>query len=351
MAAFFSVAGFYHRYYLTMLAPGIAALVGLGVAILWRVWRRPGTRLRVGRNWLGWALPAALVGTAAVQVHILKDYPTWSARLALPVLGLTVAAAVVFAAARLIRWRLGARSVWATRPARLALAVGVAALLLTPAVWSGISVQAASAGMASSLPSAGPAGSDRAGFGGMPGGPGQAAAGRRDFANGENPFGRAFRDGETPFGGAQGNAGGAPPAFAGAPPTAGQGGAPGDRMGGVDSQLLQWLVANRGNAEYIVAVSSANEASPIILQTGLPVMATGGFSGSDPILTADSLAKLVTEGKVRYFLIGGGPGGFGRDGSGFSVASWVEQHGTLVPASTWGGTSSGAQLYDLGAGK
>lgn len=227
--------------------------------------------------------------------------------------------------------------------------------MLTPAVWSGLSVQGASAGMAASLPVAGPAGSDRAGFGGMPGGmPGgsaRAADGRRDFANGENPFGRAFRDGETPFGGAQGQEGGAPPAFAGTPPTAGRGGNPGDRMGGVDSRLLQWLVANRGNAEYIVAVSSANEASSIILQTGLPVMATGGFSGSDPILTADSLAQLVAEGKVRYFLLGGGPGGFGRDGAGFSVASWVEQHGTLVPASIWGGTSSGAQLYDLGAGK
>ncbi|MFN8514497.1 MAG: hypothetical protein U0841_18290 [Chloroflexia bacterium] len=45
MAAFFSVAGFYHRYYLTMLAPGVAALVGLGVAVLWR---RLGQRGRAG---------------------------------------------------------------------------------------------------------------------------------------------------------------------------------------------------------------------------------------------------------------------------------------------------------------
>src|SRR4051794_10575875 len=50
MAGFFSVAGFYHRYYLTMLAPGVAALVGLGIAVLWRLWQR--------RGWaglLGWA--------------------------------------------------------------------------------------------------------------------------------------------------------------------------------------------------------------------------------------------------------------------------------------------------------
>ena len=124
-------------------------------------------------------------------------------------------------------------------------------------------------------------------------------------------------------------------------------------MGQIDNQLLQWLIANQGNAKYLVAVSSSQQADAIIIQTGLPVMATGGFSGSDPILTADSLAQLVANGTVRYFLVGGGGpgGGFGRDGAGFSVTSWVEQHGTLVPASTWGGTSSGAQLYDLGATK
>ncbi|MGN6564493.1 MAG: glycosyltransferase family 39 protein [Thermomicrobiales bacterium] len=341
MAAFFSVAGFYHRYYLTMLAPGVAALAGLGVAVLWRVWRKGGWK-----NWLGWALPAALVGAAAVQAHILQDYPIWSARLALPVLGLSAAAALTFAAARLLRWRLGARSAWAMRPAQLALAVGLAALLLTPAVWSVISVQAASSGMAASLPVAGPAGSDR--FGGMPGGfPGVAGQARDDGRGG-----RTFADGQFPFGA------GAPPALNGAPAAngafgAGQNRGGGDGMGQIDNQLLQWLIANQGNAKYVVAVSSSQQADGIIIQTGLPVMATGGFSGSDPILTADSLAQLVANGTVRYFLVGGGGpgGGFGRDGAGFSVTSWVEQHGTLVPASTWGGTSSGAQLYDLGATK
>jgi 4-amino-4-deoxy-L-arabinose transferase-like glycosyltransferase len=335
MAGFFSVAGFYHRYYLTMLAPGVAALAGLGLAVLWRTWRRGGWR-----NWLGWALPAALVGTAAVQAHILQDYPTWSARLALPVLGLSGAVAVVFAAARLLRWRLGPRSAWAVRPAQLALAVGLAALLLTPAVWSAISVQAASGGMASSLPVAGPAGGDRFGGtpGGFPGGAGQArddGRGGRTFANGESSFGAGAPSATTgAFGGGQNRGGG-------------------DGMGQLDTQLLQWLIANQGSAKYLVAVSSSQQADAIIIQTGLLVMATGGFSGSDPILTADLLAQLVANGAVRYFLVGGGGpgGGFGRDGAGFSVTSWVQQHGTLVSASTWGGTSSGVQLYDLGATK
>ena len=40
MAAFFSIAGMFHRYYLSMLAPGMAALVGIGVAILWHAYRQ-----------------------------------------------------------------------------------------------------------------------------------------------------------------------------------------------------------------------------------------------------------------------------------------------------------------------
>ncbi len=58
MAVFFSVAGFFHRYYLSMLAPGIAALAGVGVVLLWRDYRAK----RAGSGWL---LPVALVVTAA----------------------------------------------------------------------------------------------------------------------------------------------------------------------------------------------------------------------------------------------------------------------------------------------
>src|SRR5207302_7769528 len=137
MAAFFSVAGFYHRYYLTMLAPGVAALAGLGVAVLWGAWRRRGRA-----SWFGWLLPTALVGTAAVQARILADYPDWSGRLTRPILALSSAAALALAVTRLLRRRRGNRSAWLTRSARVALTVGIVALLLTPAVWSGLSVLA-----------------------------------------------------------------------------------------------------------------------------------------------------------------------------------------------------------------
>ncbi len=48
-AAYFSVSGYGHRHYLVMLAPAVAALVGIGATALWRDYRSPG--------WRGWLLP------------------------------------------------------------------------------------------------------------------------------------------------------------------------------------------------------------------------------------------------------------------------------------------------------
>jgi hypothetical protein len=222
------------------------------------------------------------------------------------------------------------------RPAGAALLVGTLTLLVAPAVWSGISVQAAGSGMAAGLPAAGPA------TGGVPGGVGQARDGR-NVAPGQNPV----DDGQARGNGGQASTGvGALPG-SGSP--AGPGGGPG--MGQVDAQLLQWLIAHRGDAEYLVAMSSANQAAPIIIQTGLPVMATGGFSGGDPILTADTLARLVQDGTVRYFLAGGGPGGRGGadGGASVNVNTWVTRNCTAVPATELGGASQ--QLYDCGAAR
>ena len=56
-AGYFSVARFYHVYYLIMLGPGVAALAGIGIAACWReyrqgwrqVWRREAYVLRESR--------------------------------------------------------------------------------------------------------------------------------------------------------------------------------------------------------------------------------------------------------------------------------------------------------------
>ncbi len=123
---------------------------------------------------------------------------------------------------------------------------------------------------------------------------------------------------------------------------------------GVDTALIKYLEAHKGSAKYLVAVVSSNEADSIILETNQPVMALGGFSGSDPILTTAQLAALVKNGTVRYFLLNGSGGG-GPGGGQSALITWIEQHGTVVSSSQWQSSSSSGsgsfggseQLYEI----
>ena len=56
--------------------------------------------------------------------------------------------------------------------------------------------------------------------------------------------------------------------------------------------------------------AAANQAGPIQLASGVPVMAMGGFMGSDPAPTLSQLQADVRDGSLRYVLLGG-PGGVG----------------------------------------
>jgi 4-amino-4-deoxy-L-arabinose transferase-like glycosyltransferase len=116
-------------------------------------------------------------------------------------------------------------------------------------------------------------------------------------------------------------AGGDPKAGPSASGFAGPGGGPGAPGSGssTDPALVEYLVAQHGDAAWIVAVDSANTAAPIQLATGEPVMAMGGFSGSDPTPTLAELQGYVRSGELRFVLVGGfggrgGPGAFGPGG-------------------------------------
>ena len=127
----------------------------------------------------------------------------------------------------------------------------------------------------------------------------------------------------------------------------GRGGFPGD-AGGTSDALVSYLEANRGEATWLVAVSSANQAGPIQIASGIPVMAMGGFMGSDPAPTLEQLQAFIRQGRLRFVLEGGpggGPGGFfGGDGTGnVAVArtEWVRSACTPVTVGGVNGT-----LYD-----
>jgi len=117
-----------------------------------------------------------------------------------------------------------------------------------------------------------------------------------------------------------------------------------------ESSLIAYLLANQNGAAWIAAVNSANESAPIQLSSGQPVMAIGGFNGSDSTLTLAQFKQLVKEGKARYYVASsgqgksGGPGGAGGPGGNSEIASWATSSGVKV---AYGGTQY--IVYDLSA--
>lgn len=67
IAGFFSVAEFFHHYYLIMLAPPIAALVGAGWVALVHLYRNQ-------TGWKAWLLPGAIIATTGFELFILRNY-------------------------------------------------------------------------------------------------------------------------------------------------------------------------------------------------------------------------------------------------------------------------------------
>ena len=110
-----------------------------------------------------------------------------------------------------------------------------------------------------------------------------------------------------------------------------------------DSQLVQYLLQHQHGATWLVAVASANESAAIQLTSGQPVMAVGGFNGSDTLLTLEQFKQLVKDGKVNYYAISShGRGGGGPGGGNNEITTWVKQTGTVV---NYGG--SDVTLYEL----
>ena len=99
-------------------------------------------------------------------------------------------------------------------------------------------------------------------------------------------------------------------------------------------RLLEFLVARHGNERFIVAVPTALQAAPLIVASGKPVMAMGGYLGRDPILTAEALERLVAEGQVRFILTGG-PRLVAPDAHERALAQWISAHGVAVDRALW----------------
>ncbi|SCK30239.1 4-amino-4-deoxy-L-arabinose transferase [Streptomyces sp. ScaeMP-e48] len=352
-AVFSFMAGIFHQYYTVALAPYIAALVAMGVAVLWEE----------RSAWWPRGVLAATVVVTVVWAYVLlgrtPEYLPWL-RWAVLVGG------VVGALGLLVVGRFGGRG--------LALAVvglSFAASLAAPTAYtlstlnSGHQGSIVTAGPAGGGGMGGPGGGGRGGPGGFGGG-GGGDDGRGQRAGIQPPGGQGqFRgQGQSPGqgqgqGGQQGNApGGVPTAPGGtAPGAAGEGGAFGGGGGGgmggllngasVSTEAKALLEKDADAYTWAAAAVGAQNAASYQLATGEPVMAIGGFIGSDPSPTLAQFKKYVAEGKIHYFVSGGtgggmGGGGMGGGGNGTSsqISSWVTENFTEV-------TVGSATFYDL----
>ena len=78
--------------------------------------------------------------------------------------------------------------------------------------------------------------------------------------------------------------------------------------------MIAYLEAHRDGATWLVAVQGSSSAASIILATGgMPVMAMGGFRGTDAAPTLAQFEQYVKQGKVHY-VMAGGRGGLGGGG-------------------------------------
>ncbi|MEN3280413.1 MAG: hypothetical protein V7607_1553 [Solirubrobacteraceae bacterium] len=318
--AFSFAKGIFHPYYVSELAPFLAALVGGGVGwFLQRSWSA------------GIFAAAAVLAGVATELVVLHDNPGHLGWLPAVLVVLGMAAAVALVALR-------------TRPVRAAiLAAALGLLLLAPASWA---VQTLGHATNGTFPAGGPT---SAGFGGSGGRGGPGGGGGFPGAGGAR--GQAGQAGGTPPAGAPGSGssggGTARSGSASGPRAGGFGGMGGGGFGGDNAGLTQALSYVKQHGGGTIAVSSQTGAANAIIQSGANVVGIGGFSGRESEVNTTWLANAVRSGQIRWVVASGNSAGFGgNDGrvGASKVMAAVEKVGKKVTVKSGSTTIT---LYDL----
>ncbi|MFI7153156.1 ArnT family glycosyltransferase [Nonomuraea sp. NPDC050022] len=364
--------GIFHAYYTVALAPAIAVLVGSGVALLWE--RRAHRALALAAavtagwgyvllsrssEWNSWLGPIVLVAGLAAAVGLLIVGRQEEGRAVVPSEGsgsAPVAEPVGVPSVESAGVPLAARGWWSRRAPGIVALVAVVVCLAGPTAYA---LDTATSTHTGAIPTAGPSTGGFGGPGGFRrGGGGPAAMGPGGFGGfgGGQPGGTGGTGRPGGTGGQPGGTGGAGrPGGMGADGFA-RGGRGGGGMGGLlqsatpSAELTAFLKSNATAYSWVAATVGSNNAAGYQLATGQPVMAVGGFNGTDPAPTLTQFKQYVAEGKIHYF-IGGGMGGGMRGGASTGgssdaaeIAAWVQE--TYTAASV-----GNATVYDLTVAK
>ncbi|MBI0150024.1 glycosyltransferase family 39 protein [Bifidobacterium sp. M0353] len=373
------MAGIFHQYYTVALAPALAALVAIGAFSLWiardKLWARIVTPI--------------LIAFTAFWDFSLTGRSQWLPWLKWAILIIGLMGALGFALAGLLPIR---------RRALVALILSVIGLMAGPAAWALYTV---SQGHMGSIVLAGPSlssGRMGGGPGGMPGGaPGGGRAGGMAPGNmpqqgkpggdgghmgsyqmGQDPMnqqGQSRQQGQMPGGssnsqqapsmgsqgpgpmgqGSSGSQGESSPS--GAPSMRSQrrsqsgfqGGPEGGRMKGgslhgggrSSSKIVAKLEKSSDSHRWAAATTGSQQAAGYQLASQKPVMAIGGFNGSDPYPSLEQFKQYVKDRQIHYY-IAGEMGGHQMGGSDTAtrISQWVAKHYTAT-------TVDGVTVYDL----
>lgn len=237
-----------HTYYLTTMAPAIAALSGIGLSAMWKLYN--------GENHWKWLLPTALMVNGIIQIAMLSN------KSKVYTLILIITLVLSFGGSLLLY--INNIKYLGRKISVVAVVIAAIGVLTSPAIWSATTIFYP---MNGSSPSAG-----------------------------LELMSNMKKD---------------------------------NTSSSENKKLVQFLLKNKGKAQYLVAVPSATDyGSYLILKTGMPVITIGGYSGMDKIISLNDFKKLVYEGKLKYALIGDKNGM--NYGANNEIINWIKKNGKLV---------------------
>jgi 4-amino-4-deoxy-L-arabinose transferase-like glycosyltransferase len=317
--------GIVHEYYTVALIPAIAVVIGLGVAVL--VSRRGFvSRLLLA---VAWALTGTWQFIISSQMTGIPGLLRWGV-LTVSVLG--ALALIVTAHRRFDR--------------ALASVLVAAAILGSAAIPAQLAVRTIAGTTQGSIVMIAGTSSGMGGTGGGGGMPGGGPGGGPSGTTTGNDDGAATGNGGGTAGGTTDGNDGGERSTGGGPGGGGMGGL----LNGSEpsDELTQLLEQDASDYTWVAATTGANQAAGYQLALEDPVMAIGGFNGTDPSPTLAEFKQLVAEGKIHYYIGSGSGGGQGPSGSDSTssssqIADWVE-------ASFEATTVDEVSLYDLSAG-
>lgn len=274
--------GLFHQYYLSMLAAPIAALSGIGITAMWKLYKQGGIKAYI--------LPIAFIVEGLMHLLMLSYFASSISStikyIIIAALVLCFASAVLLILYRTIKKENSGNGKNSSSFAKIFTATALIGILTTPAIGSAATLTHSVSG---NMPAAG--------------------------------LELLTKSGSSNFK------------------------AMGSQSNNRDQKLIKFLDNHVTNEKYALVVSSSASAEGIIIESGKSVMALGGFSGSDKILTLAQFKEMVKKGEVRYVLTGSMGG---RDSN--EIMNWIKKNGKTVSESEWKENTTKNQSNDKHSG-